>query len=176
MAVLLIDLDEVCAGLLEYSTNLYNLDNGTNLDWRVFDDWHGNGEMLKQYFTAEGTFLRLPVIKDSQAVLKDLADYYDIYFVTAAPTPHSAMEKKIWVDEHFPFIGQKKTIITHHKYLLSGGDLLLDDSPVYLSKFPNIRVCMDMPYNQHTECEHRVKDWKSFATLIENLEYRGHLN
>lgn len=173
MAVLLIDMDEVVAGLLEYTVGLYNKDNGTNVDWKTLDDWHKNGDMLDQYFLKEGTFLHLPVIKHSQEVLKELSKRHDVFFATAAPTPHAAMEKKLWVEEHFPFIGQKKTIVTHDKYLLAGADLLLDDSPKFLPRFPNIRVCMDMNYNRDVECDHRVLGWRHFNTLVENLEYKG---
>lgn len=165
-------MDEVVADLIGYSCFLHEVETGEKIDRNTLTDWEMNGRILRPYFHREGVYRKLDVIKDSQMVLRELSVNHRIFFVTAAPTPSSAMEKKMWVDEHFPWIGQKNVITTYNKELIRG-DLLFDDSPEFLPKFPGIQVCMDAPHNRHIDFPYRVKDWISFLKLIEFFESNG---
>ncbi|ALA07250.1 putative 5'-3'-deoxyribosencleotidase [Brevibacillus phage SecTim467] len=176
MAILLVDMDEVVADLLGYVIHLHEVETGERLDPKTLTDWNKNREVLGTYFKREGIYWKLDVTKDSQTVLRDLSVNHRIFFVTAAPTPSSAMEKKMWVDRHFPWIGQKNVITTFDKYLIRG-DLLLDDSPEFNPNFLPIRVCMDAPHNKHLEkgrdLDYRVTNFMEFLKLIEQLEVKG---
>jgi len=53
---------------------------------------------------------------------------YELYIATAAPwgNPSSAMDKRLWIVEHFGDLFVKKMAITHLKNMLIG-DYLIDD-------------------------------------------------
>src|SRR5699024_5153156 len=64
-------------------------------------------EVLKQ----PGFFKNLEVIKDSQEVVKKLAEHYDIYIATAAmDVPTSFHEKYEWLRVHFPFLDPQQFV------------------------------------------------------------------
>jgi 5'-nucleotidase len=176
LAILLIDMDEVVADCLGYVLKLHEDETGEKIPRDSLDDWDANGELLGHYFKREGLYRNLGVVKDAQMVLRELSINHRIFFVTAAPTPRSAMEKKEWVDEHFPWIGQKNVITTYDKYLIRG-DLLLDDSPTFLPVFPKTRVLMEQPHNsrlvEDREYDFKVRNFMQFLSVVQHLEYRG---
>jgi 5'-nucleotidase len=55
---------------------------------------------------------------------------YEIYFLSTAPwnNPSAWTDKRLWLEEQFGDIINRKLILTHRKDLLSG-DLLIDDRP-----------------------------------------------
>ncbi|MFH1052217.1 MAG: hypothetical protein V1779_14960 [bacterium] len=77
---------------------------------------------------SKGFFENMGPVPGAIKSVKKLNKYYNIYFLSTAPwgNPHSWMEKRLWIERHFPLIGYKKLILTHNKSLLIG-DYLLDD-------------------------------------------------
>lgn len=179
--ILGIDMDDVTADLNEMALMLYNRDHPNSpLTKEDLDDWYGNWDLLKEYYTREDIYRELPVIEGSVEVLEELSRRnYHIVFVTASPTPKATLAKLEWVDKHFPFIGSNNVIATRHKHLIKA-DLLFDDSPEFLPRFEGYRVLMDRIYNQHLKVgdhyEVRVRDWGEFLKVIEMLEDEGYLN
>ena len=53
---------------------------------------------------------------------------HDLYIASTPPwrQPKAWMDKRLWIDEHFPTL-RKKVVLTHRKDLLIG-DLLIDDT------------------------------------------------
>ena len=64
--------------------------------------------------------------KEAVAALEAMG--HDLYIASTPPwrQPKAWMDKRLWIDEHFPTL-RRKVVLTHHKNLLIG-DILIDDS------------------------------------------------
>jgi 5'(3')-deoxyribonucleotidase len=75
-------------------------------------------------------FRNAPPIKGAIEAVRKLEDSgkYELYIATAAPwgNPSAAMDKRLWIVEHFGELFKKKMAITHLKNMLIG-DYLIDD-------------------------------------------------
>ena len=74
-------------------------------------------------------FSRNPVMVGAKEAVSALeAMGHDLYIASTPPwrQPKAWMDKRLWVDKHFPTL-KKKVILTHHKNLLIG-DVLIDDT------------------------------------------------
>ena len=63
-----------------------------------------------------------------EAVVALEAMGHDLYIASTPPwrQPKAWMDKRLWIDEHFPTL-RRKVVLTHHKNLLIG-DVLIDDT------------------------------------------------
>lgn len=63
-----------------------------------------------------------------QKLLK--SNKYEIYFLSTAPwnNPSAWTDKRIWLEEQFGDVVNRKLILTHRKDLIKG-DILIDDRP-----------------------------------------------
>lgn len=170
--VLGIDMDDVTAKLNEKALELYNIDNGSKI--LTMDDlhcWDANWDILSKYYMKEGIYESLEVEEGSQDVLRRLSEDFHVLFVTASPSIEATREKMLWVDRHFPFVGHQNVIATRYKYLVNA-DVLFDDSPSFLPKFPGVRVLMDRVHNQtltEQDFDYRVTNWYDFEDLVLDL-------
>jgi 5'-nucleotidase len=74
-------------------------------------------------------FSQNPVIFGAKEAIKQLHEMgHDLYIASTPPwrQPKAWMDKRLWVDKHFPML-RRRVILTHHKNLLIG-DVLIDDS------------------------------------------------
>ena len=57
-----------------------------------------------------------------------VSDGHDVFILSTAPwdNPSAWSDKLNWVKQHLGDVAQKRLILTHHKYLVSG-DVLIDD-------------------------------------------------
>lgn len=182
MAKLLIDMDEVVAGLNVRCCELWNKDHPDDLmSISRLTSWKINGELFRPYFSRPGFCRDLPVLENSQECIAELADRHDVWFVTSPPSLFSVQDKLLWAEDNFPVIGWKKTIPCKNKGMVRG-HLLFDDSPEFLETVsmegdPDmLRVVKSMPYNLELSAaffDYRVADWNSFMILIADLERRG---
>src|SRR5271156_2425681 len=110
-----VDMDEVLADALGEHILRYNRDHGEaitkgQLDgkwlWDVVSaDRH---ERLEGYLRSEDFFEDLPVIEDSQWVLRELVKEYELYIATAAMEfPNSFGPKYRWLQRNFPFLNPR---------------------------------------------------------------------
>jgi 5'(3')-deoxyribonucleotidase len=174
MAILHIDLDDTTVDFLNGVCVYHNanIPAEEHVTIHHLTDWHKNGVFIQPHLINEGLYFNLEVKADAVRVLKDLSERHDVKFLTAFPTAQSAKEKVEFVEKHFPFIGVKNTTLTWNKGDIKG-DLLLDDSPVFLPTFDGIKVCFDAPYNQGLACDYRVYTWLDFEAVILHLEDKG---
>jgi 5'(3')-deoxyribonucleotidase len=75
-------------------------------------------------------FRHAPPIEGAIEAVRKLEESgkYELYIATAAPwgNPSAAMDKRLWIVEHFGDLFVKKMAITHLKNMLIG-DYLIDD-------------------------------------------------
>ena len=81
--------------------------------------------LSKPYF-----FQTLPPITGAIEAVKRLFELYEVYFLSTPmwEVPTSYTEKRLWVEEHFGVLAEKRLILTHRKDLVIG-DILIDDRP-----------------------------------------------
>jgi 5'-nucleotidase len=124
-----IDMDGVLADVEAAFIKLHERDFGIKLS---FDDIKGKHERenfpnVRNWVYTEGFFRNLPLMLDSQRVMKALNDKYEIFIVSAATEfPQSMKEKSEWLDEHFPFIGWQRMCFCGSKTIIQA-DIMIDD-------------------------------------------------
>ena len=81
------------------------------------------------HYLTEPTFFRdLAVMKDSQEVIKELSEYYEIFITTAAMEfPTSFTAKYEWLKEHFSFLNDMNFVFCGDKSIINA-DYLIDDN------------------------------------------------
>lgn len=97
-------------------------------------------------------FWDLSPIPGSIAAVKKLHELHDVKFLTAAAGPTSAMEKLLWIDKYFPFVGHGNVIMTKHKELVRG-DVFFDDKGSMIEKYKKtwpeaLVMSIEYPYNK----------------------------
>ncbi|MCM4169787.1 Putative 5'(3')-deoxyribonucleotidase [Arenibacter antarcticus] len=170
---LFVDMDEVFADTYNAHIELYNAKFNADLDinaclgrevWQSVPEDHQLG--VKNHARTEGFFRALKPIEDSQKIIKELSEKYDLYVASAAMEfPNSLREKSDWLDEHFPFIHWKNRILCGHKHILKG-DILIDDRSYNLESFNGRKILFSSPHNIHTTGYERVDNWMEVAGLL----------
>jgi 5'-nucleotidase len=76
----------------------------------------------------EGIFSKMQPVAGAIDAVEKLYRYFDIYFLSTASfmNPSAWSGKVKWIQKHFPIVGYKRLILTHHKNL-NKGDYLIDD-------------------------------------------------
>jgi len=78
----------------------------------------------------QGLFRNPPPMEGAIEAVKKLHESgkYELFIATSAPwgNPGSAMDKRLWIEDHFGDLFHKRMFITHRKDLLLG-DYLIDD-------------------------------------------------
>jgi 5'(3')-deoxyribonucleotidase len=164
-----IDMDEVIADTIEKFVQLYKQEH--NLD---FDLAQLKGkeffellpiELLKknrEYINATGFFRDIPVIADSQQVVKELCEKYDVYIVSAAMEfKNSLIDKYDWLEEHFPFIPWTNIIFCGHKIVKV--DIIIDDRIRNFVDFDGRKLLYTSPHNLMIHDFERVDNWQQIA-------------
>src|SRR6202012_5364981 len=137
-----VDMDEVLADALAEHLVRYNRDHGESI---TKEQLHGKGlwdlvsadrhERLESYLRSEDFFEDLPVVEDSQDVLRRLSEHYEIFIAPAAMEfPNSFAPKYRWLRRHFPFIPPTHYVFCGNKSILHA-DYLIDDTYRHLEGF-----------------------------------------
>ena len=110
--------------------------DGVLADFGKAKDWHfENYPEIRRAYKGRpdqipGIFKDLEPIEGAIDAVKELAkhDMYDLFIATTSPwgNPEASMHKRLWVENHFDVLFEKRMFITHRKDLLIG-DYLIDD-------------------------------------------------
>jgi 5'(3')-deoxyribonucleotidase len=168
-----IDMDEVLADTLAEHIARYNRDHGeaiTKADlegkwlWDIVSiDRH---ERLEGYLRSEDFFEDLPVIADSQHVLRAMAERYEVYIATSAMEfPNSFGPKYRWLLRHFPFLDPRHFVFCGDKSILKA-DYLIDDQPRNLRVFAGRGILFTAPHNLNVSGYTRVDNWEQVGKLF----------
>lgn len=160
-----IDMDEVIADFIPKQLALYNRDYNEKIS---VEDLYGQKlrelrPQLKQEITnylTDPTFFRdLTVMKDSQEVIKELNEHYEIFITTAAmefPTSFSA--KYEWLKEHFSFLSDMNFVFCGDKSIINA-DYLIDDNVRHFERFSGQGILFTAPHNVNQTGYVRVNNW-----------------
>lgn len=168
-----IDMDEVLADTLAEHIARYNRDHGEGITkadlegkwlWDIVSiDRH---ERLEGYLRSEDFFEDLPVIEDSERVLRALAQEYEIFIATSAMEfPNSFGPKYRWLRRHFPFLDPHNFVFCGDKSILRA-DFLIDDQPRHFPTFQGRGIIFTAPHNMGVSGYPRVDNWEQVERLF----------
>lgn len=164
-----VDMDDVIADTIERFAEIYRKKHQVYL---TPENLHGKEirevlpaeirQTVNQYVNEPGFFRHIPVMKDSQEVLKQLSGRYDIYIVSAAMEfKNSLIDKYEWLAEHFPFIPWTHIIFCGHKIVKV--DVIIDDRIRNFVDFDGRSLLYSSPHNMLVEGYERVSTWQEVA-------------
>lgn len=170
---LFVDMDEVLADTYRAHVEIYNKEFNAALTleecfgkeaWQCVPKEHQ--QSIRDHAWQTGFFMDLKVIPESQEVLAELNDKYEVYIASAAMQfPNSLKEKSDWLDEHFPFIPWQKRILCGHKFILKG-DVLIDDRSYNLETFDGRSILFSSPHNMNSNGFERANTWREIAEKL----------
>ncbi|TVT38557.1 5'-3'-deoxyribonucleotidase [Hymenobacter setariae] len=168
-----IDMDEVMADSIARFQEWYGRDFQLEL---TLEALHGKNPRdvvapehqpaLRAYPNAEGFFRDLPVIKDSQRVIKALSERYELFIATAAMEfPNSFLDKYQWLQKHFDFIPWPNYVFCGDKSILNA-NYLIDDNAYNFEHFRGEGLLFDAPHNALVTGYRRVHGWQEVADIL----------
>jgi 5'-nucleotidase len=170
MKRILVDMDGVLADVYPRYFELYEEETGLK---KTMDEIVGlkEGEAFPEalrWVETPGFFRTIPVMPDSQRVLKLLNESYEIIVVSMATEfPVCLTDKQLWLNDHFPFISWKQVIFCGNKSLINA-DLMIDDHLKNLDNFKGETIMFTQPHNMIIEdSPHlRIDSWKEIEKLL----------
>lgn len=164
-------MDEVIADVYPKFLDLYEQDFGYRPKkedyWgkKIYDT--PNAQHIRKYLFDKGFFADLPVMQDSQAVIKELQKKYDIFLVTAAMEFRNSFEDKFdWARTHFPFIHWKNIVFCGDKSLIKT-DYMIDDHVRNLVTFEGKGLLYTATHNIEETRFTRVNNWQEVRAFFE---------
>lgn len=168
-----IDMDEVLADSLGKFLRVYNETSGARLkagdiDGRSLEAIVGEaGTASARELVLDPSFFRdLEVIEGSREVVRELAERYEVFVVSAAmEVPTSFAAKYAWLREHFPFIPPSHVVLCGDKAALDV-DYLIDDTPRHFERFRGTSILFSAPHNRGETHFLRVEGWADVRRLL----------
>jgi len=155
---ILIDLDSTVADILTPWLTAHNKKAGETLGVEDIRHWDmhlctaSKSPEIYHILETPGFFRNLQPFPGAVEAVKSLSERYEVFLVSAAAYGPSASEKLDWVKEHLPFLGNKRTVLTHAKHLIKG-DFFIDDSPANAIQYRKAHrdagiMAIRFPYNK----------------------------
>ena len=165
-----IDMDNVIADITTAFLDSHEQEMGIRL---IPDDINGKLESeafpnVMNWVNTEGYFRNLPVMPDSQRVIKKLMEQYEVFIVSAATQfPRSLYDKMMWMEEHFPFIGWEHICLCGFKTIVKA-DILIDDHFKNLDYFEGETFLFTATHNVLAENgrHKRVNSWLEIEEIL----------
>ncbi len=165
-----IDMDNVIADVTTAFLDSHEQETQIRL---IPDDINGKLESeafpnVMKWVNTEGYFRNLPVMPDSQGVVKRLTEKYDVFIVSAATEfPRSLYDKMMWLEEHFPFIGWQKVCLCGSKTIVKA-DILIDDHFKNLDYFEGETFLFTATHNVLADNgrHRRVNSWSEIEKIL----------
>lgn len=170
MKRILVDMDGVLADVYPRFFELYEQETGHK---KTMGEIVGlkEGEAfpeLYRWVETPGFFRTIPVMPDSQRVLKLLNKTFEIFVISMATEfPVSLTDKQMWINDHFPFISWRQVIFCGNKSLIPA-DLMIDDHFKNLDNFKGETIMFIQPHNiNNTDHQHKiVSSWSEIEKLL----------
>lgn len=166
-----LDMDEVLADIYAKFKFYFERDLGWKPKW---EDYAGGkiyelegAKHIRDYLYADGFFADVTVMPNSQKVVKELVEHYDIYIVTSAMEfRNSLADKYDWLNAHFPFIHWKKYVMCGDKSIIQA-DYMIDDHVRNLKTFDGKGLLYTASHNVNNEDYTRVNNWMEVRAFFE---------
>jgi 5'-nucleotidase len=170
MKRIVVDIDGVLSDIYKRFLELHKEETGLE---KKHDEIIGLMEAeafpgLMRWVSTPGFFRTIPVMKDSQDVLRQLNQKYDIVVVSMATEfPVSLTDKQLWMQDHFPFISWRQVVFCGNKSLIKA-DLMIDDHFKNLDNFEGETIMFLQPHNMKaTDHRHKtVSSWNEIRNML----------
>ncbi len=168
-----IDMDEVIADSMSRILAKYNAEFNADLTIARFAGINFRDAVpaehrsrTNEYPNEPEFFKHLPVIENSQRVLKRLMKRYNIFITTAAMKyPTSFTDKYEWMKKHFPFIPCNNIVFCGDKSIIAA-DYLIDDNASHFAQFKGAGILFTAPHNINEQRYQRVNNWLEVEALF----------
>ena len=165
-----IDMDGVIADVYSQFITLHAKEFG---QIKKVEEVYGIAESIAfenalQYVRQTGFFINAPVIEHCQRVMLKLSEHYKIFIVSAAMEfPNSLVEKQLWLNTHFPFIGWQQMVFCGSKEIIKA-DIMIDDHFKNLNFFNGETILYTQPHNKLADNgkHKRVDNWLEIEHLL----------
>lgn len=172
MKRVLVDMDEVIADPMNAMIDWYKNEYGLDVDYTKMKGSWAKGfpehhqPLIWDRLRSPGFFRHLPVMKDSQRVLEEINQKYELFIVSAATEfPNSLKDKIEWLGDHFSFISWKQIVLCGDKRLCAG-DYLIDDHTKNLVHFTGKPYLFDAAHNKDVQEYERLHNWEEVANAL----------
>jgi 5'(3')-deoxyribonucleotidase len=167
-----IDMDEVIADTLEKFIQIYKREHNLELTQQML---YGKDLMdvlpaelyntTREYINGPGFFSDIPVMPDSQRVVKELSEKYEVFIVSAAMEfRNSLIDKYDWLAMHFPFINWAHIVFCGLKIV--NVDIFIDDRSRNFVGFNGRKLLYSSPHNLEINEFERVNTWQEVADKL----------
>lgn len=158
-----LDMDEVIADIEPKFIALYEREFGRKL---TQEDLYGKkvyyfegARYIREFLFEKGFFRDLGVMPDSQEVVAELMEHYDVFITTAAMEFRNCLEDKYdWLQEHFPAIHWKNIVFCGDKSIIRA-DYMIDDHASNLRAFKGKGLLFTASHNVEETKFTRVNNW-----------------
>ncbi|UAB83473.1 5'(3')-deoxyribonucleotidase [Zunongwangia sp. SCSIO 43204] len=167
-----IDMDGVMADVETHFLNWYNKEYQDKL---THEDLKGKTEakafpvkgIIRKYANTPGFFGTVPVMDGAVEAVKKLQEKYDVYVVSAAMEfPKSLIEKRNWLQNHFPFIDWRNIVLCGNKHIIKT-HYMIDDHPKNLDPFKGETLLFEAFHNLKVKNHSRAKNWDDVLHFFE---------
>jgi 5'-nucleotidase len=170
MKRILVDMDGVLADIYPRFFELYEEETGLK---KTMDEITGLKESeafpeALRWVETPGFFRTIPVMPESQRVLKLLNETYEIIIISMATEfPVSLTDKQLWLNDNFPFISWKQIVFCGDKSLIAA-DMMIDDHFKNLDHFDGETLMFIQPHNRNNtdHCHKTVSSWRDIEKLL----------
>jgi 5'(3')-deoxyribonucleotidase len=170
-------MDETIADALGKHITLYNEAFGAAIRRDQLQGFGLRGAIPQQHHSAaeamvhSGEFFRdLDVLPESQSVIHDLQQNFEIFITSSAmEVPTSFAAKFAWLNRHFPFIPASHIVFCGDKSILAA-DYLIDDTPRHFKHFRGEGILFTAPHNLRVQGFRRVDSWRDVRALFLGTE------
>ncbi len=166
-----LDMDEVIADVEPKFLDLYERAFGHRPDKSAY--WGKKlyqiegAATIRQSLHEKGFFADLPVIEDSQEVVRELSEYFDFYITTAAMEFRYSFEDKYdWLQKYFPFIHWKQIVFLGDKSIIRA-DYMIDDNTFNLDTFVGEKLLYTAYHNVNETRYRRVNNWQEIRAYFQ---------
>ncbi len=123
-----------------------------------------------RYILSPGFFRTLPLIEGGVDAIRKLMENFEVYIVSAAVEfPLSLYEKKLWLEEHFPFIPWTHIVFCGDKSIIKT-DYLIDDHLKNLDYFSGIPLMFTAAHNVKADHHKRLNNWQEILEYFEEIK------
>jgi 5'(3')-deoxyribonucleotidase len=176
MTTVLLDIDDVCANLIEKWLHLYELPSHHKLDREDVTDWDLSKFVKPEFKEKIYQIIEKPQIYNSiKPIDGALEGYnylkskeYDILFATYS-TKGCAGRKFDWLLENGFEVDHNDYIEIYRKELLDV-DFMVDDNYQNVSKTSGVGILYNAPWNKKYEWSIRANNWSDIINIIEGKE------
>lgn len=174
------DMDSVINNLTEKTLEVYNSQNGKNIQMSDITSYNfydclnkEDAEGILKLFKNKSLWDSLKLIPGAKEGLQKLIDDgHKVYIVTIA-SPESFVWKMKWIKQRLPFFNTDNVVRLIDKSLFKC-DILIEDCLDQLIKHKLChRICLDYPYNRHIDDFiyniNRCKNWNEILEIINQI-------